>query len=169
MRRLSTLKTLTDIFFFMSLLVLFFGIPFILIVAFMPKRVPFEIMGDSVEGREGVELVILLIILLIAYAFWVYALYQFRKVLELFQKKNFFDERVVKHLDQIGKAIIIGLFIAVVPVFFYKVVAEAHMKLEVSLGFDSVFFILGLGLFFMALSDIFLAAKMMKEENDSTI
>jgi hypothetical protein len=88
----------------------------------------------------------------------------FRKVLGLFKKNILLDERVIKYFDQIGKAIIAGYIITAVPLFFYDVINSNPIQVKATFGFSSAIITIGLGLFFMVLSEVFLIAKGRKEE-----
>lgn len=160
MRRLPILKTIADIIFVLAIIGVFFGAPLLLMLAIMPESVPFKITDTSLTaGRSGAELIIVIILITISYVLWIYALYMFRKVLDLFKKRVIFDERVIKYFDQIGKAIIAGYLIAAAPLFLYDTVNSNPIKINASFGFSSALITLGIGLFFMVLSEVFLIAK----------
>lgn len=168
MRRLPILKTLTTILFVISMLGIIFGIPAFFLLIIMPERVPLKLNGVQVTSVDA-ELIILLICLIVGYALFVYALYMFKMVLALFEKKRIFDVDVIRYFDQIGKAILAGYLICAVPMFFYNMLAQEELELGVYFGFNSAFFTIGLALFFMVLSEVFLVAKNLKEENDLTV
>jgi len=168
MKRLSLLKILSTILLVISGIAMFFAVPFVLVVAFLPGSVPFDINGTKAVDAS-VESILVLAFTVIGYAFDVYALYLFKKVLELFEKKKIFHDDVIKHFDQIGKAIIIGYVVMAVPAVLYKMLVEGSVALSVDFDFDETLLTLGLGLFFMVLSEVFLIAKGLKEENDLTV
>jgi len=166
MRRLPILKTLVTILFIMSLIMMFFLVPCMLLAIVMPESIPFEINGVPAKDLT-IELHILGFIMLIGFTAFIYALYLFKQTLTLFEKRKIFDAAVIKNLDQTGKAIIAGYLICAVPMFLYNMTTD-EIKIDLNISFESVF-ILGLGLFFIVLSEIFLMAKTMKEENDLTV
>lgn len=168
MRRLSILKAIAHFVFIMFAIALVFVIPAFFMLMIMPGSIPFKVNGDVAQNADA-ELLILLFLFIVGAVFFVYALYLFRKVLELFSKRRFFDEAVIRNFDQIGKAIIIGYLIGAVPAFLYKLIVNNQLELEFSFSFYSGMGIIGLGLFFMVLSEVFLNAKNMKEENELTI
>ncbi len=170
MRRLSLLKTVTDILFVFAMIGVIFTLPLILMVAVIPEQVPFTLNGDaeSLKGKTEWELIIFLLIIYIGYLFLVYALYLFKKTLVLFQKRIIFDDAVIKNFDQIGKAILIGYFIALAPMIFFAL-TDNPVQLKVSFGLNESLLIAGLGLFFMVLSEVFLMAKNLKTENELTV
>ncbi|QEE48550.1 DUF2975 domain-containing protein [Flavobacterium alkalisoli] len=166
MKRLSTLKTITDILFVLAVIPAIFGLPFILMAAIMPERIPFKLNGDEFATINGAELIISLLVIYLSYALAVYALYLFKKVLESFKKKRFFDEVVILSFNQMGKALLLSWTIGILPSLYYNLVDGS---IKISIGFSDSLFTLGLGFFFIVLSDVFLMAKKQKEENDLTI
>ncbi|WP_051200348.1 DUF2975 domain-containing protein [Flavobacterium subsaxonicum] len=167
MKNLSLLKTLTKILFVLCLIGIFFYVPFILMVAVFPESVPVKINGEAATTTT-VETLILMLALGIGFAFFTYALYLFKNVLELFQKKKIFHDDVIKNFNQIGKAIIIGYFIMVLSYVGYCLAAQKLIEISAE-GFNQSILTVGLGLFFMVLSEVFLMAKNIKEENDLTV
>lgn len=166
MKRLSTLKTITDILFVLAVIPAVFGLPFILMTAIMPEKIPFKLNGDELADINGVELIITLLIIYFSYALTVYALYLFKKVLESFKKKRFFDDVVILSFNQMGKALLLSWIIGILPSLYYNLIDGS---IRISIGFNDSLFIAGLGFFFIVLSDVFLMAKKQKEENDLTI
>ena len=167
MKKLALLKTITTIALIISVLVLIFSIPFILMTSFIPASIPFKINGVVAENLDT-ESVIFLLALVVGYAFYVYALYLFKKILELFEKKKIFHEDVIKNLDQTGKAILIGYLITVVAQFIYSMVTENRFEVELGVDLETMLVVCG-GFFFMVLSEVFLMAKRLKDENDLTV
>ncbi|MXN92783.1 DUF2975 domain-containing protein [Flavobacterium sp. Sd200] len=168
MKRIALLKTLTVILFVICIVTMFFTVPFILVLAVMPGQIPFKINGHAADTL-GIETILCMLAAVVGFAFFIYALHLFKKTLELFEKKKMFHADVVKYLDQTGKAILIGYTITAATTFIYNTLVENNLELNVALGFDSSFFIVGLGLFFLVLSDVFLMAKNIKDENDLTL
>lgn len=168
MKRLQFLKALVHIAFILSFIGLIFMVPTLIIIAFMPGQIPFTINGEKADSLTA-EYYILLVLMIIGYAFFVYALHLFRKVLDLFSKRKIFHDDVIKHFDQIGKAVLIGYLISAVPAYLYNLIVEGDLDFTLSFSFNTSLLILGLSLFCMVLSEVFLIAKTMKEENDLTI
>ena len=166
MKRLSTLKTITDILFVLAVIPAIFGLPFILMAAIMPERIPFKLNGDEFATINGAELIISLLVIYLSYALAVYALYLFKKVLESFKKKRFFDDVVILSFNQMGKTLLLSCIIGVLPFIYYSLTQK---PIKINIGFSDSLFTLGLGFFFIVLSDVFLMAKKQKEENDLTI
>jgi Protein of unknown function (DUF2975) len=165
MKRLSLLKTLTSILFIIAMLCMIVMIPFLLIAIFMPGEVPFRING-SLATAMSAEDYLLFAAQIAAFGFWTYALYLFKSVLGHFEKRQVFHEKVIVLLDQTGKAILIGFFINIAAEFLYNTIILG--KFSVGAGTDTIF-VLILGLFFTVLSEVFLMAKGLKEENDLTV
>ncbi len=169
MKRLAFLRILINILFLICMLIVFFGLPLILILTFSPKSVPFNFNGHALEA-SSFELFFLMLVLYLGHCAFTYAIYLFGKTLALFSKKIIFDDKVVVMLDQAGKSFVVAGMLWIIPPFFYRLLAKtaADGHLDFS-GFDSTLFVVCLGLFFMVLSEVFLMAKNMKEENDLTV
>lgn len=166
MSKLPLLKSFASILFALSMIVLFFAVPFIILWLFMPERVPFKLDGEPMTTVTA-ELVIVLISLVIGLVFFAYALYLFKTNLGLFEKKKIFDATVIKNFAQMGKAILLGYLFCAVPVTLYKILAKNATEIDFEFIIDSLF-IVGLGLFFIVLSEVFQMAKNIKEENNLT-
>ena len=137
----------------------------------MPESVPQNITIEWLEKGERINLetTLYLLALVTAYGFFTYALYLFRKILDLFAKRILFDIRTISALDQAGKAIITACIIDIVATFIYKAVTSDIIEIKPSIGINSTIVAVCLGLFFMVLSEVFLMAKKLKDENDMTV
>ncbi|KAF2518873.1 DUF2975 domain-containing protein [Flavobacterium salilacus subsp. salilacus] len=172
MRRLWLLKSLIDIVYFFAIIGIIFGLPMIFMIAVMPNEVPFDIAvsknGEIVENKTSWEIIVSMFIIYIGYAFQVYAIYLFRKILVLFRKRIIFDVSVIKNFDQMGKAILIGYVTILLPVIFFAL-TSSHVEVKLNFMINDSFLIPGIGLFFIVLSEVFQMAKDMKEENELTV
>lgn len=170
MKRLPILKTLTDILFVLSVIIMFFTIPFAFILAVMPQMIPFELFDVAPTDIPTGE-VIALFVAIPGLVLYIYALYLFRNTLTLFKKNKFFDNQVIINFDRIGKAIIAGFFITTMPLYLYTMFAKTVflLKNDESWFTGDTLFTLVLGLFFIVLSEVFRTAKAMQEENDLTV
>lgn len=171
MARLSFLKTLVSILFYLSMVIMIFSIPFLLILAVAPDQVPADITL-KIAGEQpmvNTELILYLLAVIIASGFYTYALFLFRKILGFFEKSILFDNRVITSLDQCGKAILIGYAIGLTAEVFYKLLTEKPISVNVDVGLSESIVTISLGLFFMVLSEVFLRAKKIKDENDLTV
>lgn len=171
MSRIPLLKTLVSILFIMALIGFFFMIPFIIMLWIMPESVPANLKITVLpEGeRINIETTLYILAIVTAYGFFTYALYLFRKILDLFAKRVLFDIRTISALDQAGKAIITACIIDIVATFIYKAVTSDIVEIKPSIGINSTIVAVCLGLFFMVLSEVFLMAKKLKDENDMTV
>lgn len=171
MSKLPLLKTLASILFFISMIGMFFSIPFLFILSVMPDRVPFKFAVKGVEegAKVNAELILYILALIIGYGFFTYALYLFRKILDLFSKKIIFDRRVVISLHQCGNSILIGYFICIGAEFLYKILTRQEIEIKLNFGLDGSIAIISLALFFIVLAEVFHKAKKLQEENDLTV
>ncbi len=168
MRKLSALRTITYIMFRLSLVIVVFMPAIVFMMIMMPKDVPFKFSGGLLENRDLWEQAICSLMVYIGFVFQVYALYLFDKTLDLFKKKIIFDDAVIKNFDQMGKAIVIGYFVMCAPVLFLTL-TNSPIEINLDFMFNGSLLILGLGFFFMVLSEVFQKAKNLKEENELTV
>lgn len=91
----------------------------------------------------------------------------FRKSLRYFQKNKPFDLAVIELYNRIGKILIITGLGAAMLFFIIRIFMLSEIK--INLGISPYIIVTCLGLFFMVLSETFLIAKTVKEENDLTI
>ncbi len=171
MRKLQILKTLLDFFFVISIVAIIAMVVFIPIMFFStePIDIPIKINGERILASDFTTKVILTLGIL-SYCFFVYGIYQLRKVLNMFTKRIIFDETIILLFDKIGKSFLIASIFSCVPLFIYNVIHKTnHSDIEFGGGFSSFLFTASLGLFFMVLSEVFKMAKKMKEENELTI
>ena len=141
--------------------------PFILIDS--DWGIPIKINGvvnfsfDSVYSKIG------LVVSVLSYFLFVYAIYLFKKTINLFIKGNIFDDQVILNLNRIGKIFIIVTLITNGLEFILKVTTTQKAELMINSGFDSFLFTISIGLFFIIMSEVFKISKKIKEENELTI
>lgn len=162
MKRIAFLKTLVTIAFVLCMIAVFFGLPFILMVAVAPNRVP-----EPLVQKESPAFYYA--VFYVGHLAFTYALFQLKKTLEFFYKKIYFDDRVIQSLALAGKGFIGSAVLLTVLEFVYHLIAEARFEVGIEFSYNSIFFALVLGLFFLVLSDVFTNAKNLKEENDLTV
>jgi hypothetical protein len=166
MKKLVILKSLTTLFYISSIIGLIVGVPFVIIMLFMPGEIPFDIKGSPAAATD-LHTLLSVTALFVGLPFFTYALYLFKKVLDLFGKNKIFNDDVIKYLSRIGKSIIIGYFIMALPYMIYG--SFIDNELTVQLSPREAGLVIVAGLFFMVLSEVFSIAKNIKQENDLTI
>lgn len=169
MKKLSLLKTWMKVLFLLCLLVIVFVPGFIMLYIISPEMVP---PGVSISGFKTLDAARTIIALLVygGCCLFVYAMYLFREVLELFGKNQIFHEKIVENFRKIGNYIWYGMLLTTIPFPVYRLFTE--YPVHVSFDFDEVTYVLftgSLGLFFQVLSEVFKRAKQLKEENDLTV
>lgn len=169
MRSLNILRTIVNILFIFAIIGIIFGLPLIFMIIVLPEQVPFKIdQNTDYKNIASWELAIILILLFAGSVFFVYGLYLFKKVLALFSKRIIFDNRVIILFNQIGKAILIGYGITFASSVFLWI-SKIEIELKITFGWSNALFIIGIGLFFIVLAEVFQIAKNMKEENELTV
>ena len=170
MRKLQILKTLVDLFWFFSIIAIVFLIIFIPFMFFTNQviDIPIKINGGEIIVID-LSTKFLLLVAVISYFFFVYGIFELRKVLSLFQKRIIFDAEVITLLDKTGKSFFLASIISTIAVLAYSIINKPEVSIEFGGDFSSFLFTSSLGLFFMVLSEVFKIAKNMKEENELTI
>lgn len=166
MIQLRSLKQLVQILFALSLFVLFFLIPFMLISIVMPESIPFKIDG---EMAKDVSLLSKLVVFIAigGVGCFIYALHIFKQNLVLFEKKRVFDPAVIANFKKMRRFIYLGGLLYIAGAIAFRL---TRGELSIELGFIAqMLFIFALGLFFEILAGVFQTAKKLKEENDLTV
>jgi len=170
MKSLNLLKTLIELFLFFSVLG---GLAVIVVVPLKlinPELdIPISIKGVEVTGGDWLSLLVI-ILAAIGAAFFIYAIFMLRKVLQLFLQNEIFTDTVISHFKVIGRCIITSGVLTSVPMFFYNMIQRNNLGIEfTSGGFDSLLLSVSLGLLFIVIGEIFQMAKNLQEENELTV
>lgn len=170
MRKLNILKAVLDLFWFFTLIS----------IAGMLLFIPFYLFSSDIDialkikGQEILATTILAKIVVfvnvISGLLFFYSIYLLRKLVGLFQKREIFNDEVVRLFNLIGRLVIASSIISTVSLFIYNAVEKNHLGLSLDFGsYDSLLISVSLGLFFMVISEIFKIAKNIKEESDLMI
>lgn len=169
MKKLNLLKTLLDLFYFFTLLTVVLITVFGIMALFGDEAIPLKIKGEEITVSGWSEK-LLVVILMISFFCFIYAILLLRKVVGYFVKREIFDEKVIENLNKIGKFLIAAALLQNIPLFVYKMVVRNHVGFEFGIdGFDSLLLAVGLGLFFMVLSEVFKIAKNFKEDSELSV
>lgn len=166
MRKLNFLKGIVD-FVWITMLI---TIPFLLFFVVMvlidsePLDVPIKVNGTILEVVD-LRTKVLFGFLCISASLIIYGLFLFRKLLRLFQLKIIFDLEIVILMKRLGFVIILSALLGGIPNFILEIVKN---NISLSLGLNPFVLLFSLGLFFLVLSEVFVIAKHLKEENDLT-
>lgn len=164
------LKTILDILFFL-LIVTYSGMILYLLLQ-TRTDIPLDL---SINGNEITELspaiIFILAIKILISGIFIYIIYLLRKVVRSFFKRKLFTPLQIMSLNRIGQLIIIFSLTEVIIDFFLSLTLNNKARIGVSVenSFDSIWFTLALGLFFILLSKSFRYAKSLQEENDLTV
>ena len=167
MRKLIFLKTIVDFIWIMSVIAFPLVIVFISIVLFSnePIDVPINISGIDIDtttvlGKIGV------VLSLINFGIILYAIYNFKSLLNNFRQKLIFEVDCSKLLDKIGNLVILSASLYLISNLLGSF---SKSTISINLGFEPFLYLMALGLFFKVLSEVFLIGKRIKEENELTI
>ena len=168
MKKTHILKSIVDLIWIVTAPI---GVPLILvfisvILFYDVANLELKIMGVELLVQSTFSK-ILAILSLLNFLLIIYSLHLFRKSLRYFLNTKVFDVFVIDSFRKIGNILTISGMVAALlsitgSLYFDK-------KLTMELGLNSNLILIGLGLFFMILSDAFNIAKSAKQENDLTI
>ena len=167
MRKLYLLKAIIDFVWIMALI----SVPFLLIfvgyllISNEPFDVPIKMNNIKITVLD-LNAKIFLFFATLSYLVLLYGLYLIKKLLQLFQLKIIFDDKIIFYFNRIGNLFILSGFVSGIPAFFYKV-AQGEIKIEI--GANPFLYLISLGLFFTVLAEVFKMGKQLKEENDLMI
>ena len=167
MKKLSILKAIIDLLYYMSIPIL---IILLLLVSYIflsdeTNSLPFKINGQQMN-LDSIESKLFVLIGVASYLLIIYCIYLFRKILTCFVKTEIFNKEVITNFNKMGMLIITYALINLLCSFFYDI---SNRNISLELGNSPYLILICLGLFFMVLSEIFRIAKNQKEENDLTI
>lgn len=169
MKRLPILKSFVDILRILLIITLIIGLPYCLILLFAPQTISIELFDVAATDIPVIEVLFITIMIASLY-FPIYALRLLSRTLVYFRDGYFFETEVIFNLNKIGKVIIAGYLISSLPWITYQTFAKPVVIFgDYSDWLTDTLFALALGLFFIVLSEVFRAAKVMKEENDLTV
>ncbi|MHA3789641.1 DUF2975 domain-containing protein [Flavobacterium hauense] len=169
MKRLSILKSFIDILRVLLIAAIVIGMPFCFMLLFAPHIMSREFMDVKASDIPKAE-VILITIMIGSLYFGIYALRLLSNTLVYFRDGYFFETEVGINFNKIGKAIVAGYLISSLPWMVYQIFVTPVIELaDPSDWLIDTLSTLALGLFFLVLSEVFQAAKRMKEENDLTV
>lgn len=164
------LKTILDILF---LLLIFAYSGMILYLIFQTLTdLPLDL---TINGNEITEfspsIIFILTIKILISAIFIYIIFLLRKVVRSFFKRKLFTPLQITSLNLIGQLTIIFSLAEVLIDFFLSLALDNRARIGISVenSFDSIWFTLALGLFFILLSKSFRYAKSLQEENDLTV
>ena len=170
MRKLNILKTVLDFFWFFSLLAVIGIVNFLPFYLFSSEMdIPIKIKGQEFTSNSVFAKAVIFINVVSGLIFF-YAIHLFRKVIMKFQKREIFNNEVVRLLNLIGKLIVISSILSSVSIFIFNLIERNHLGISLDFGsYDSFLISVSIGLFFMVISEIFKIAKSFKEESDLMI
>ncbi|WP_395043508.1 DUF2975 domain-containing protein [Flavobacterium sp.] len=170
MRKLNILKTVLDLFWFFTLIGVIGFIIFIPFYLFSSDLdIPIKIKGQEIMSNSVLSKITVFVYFISGLMFF-YSIYLLRKVVGLFQKREIFNDEVIRLFNLIGKLIITSSIISTVSLYIYNAVERNHIGLSIDFGnYDSFLVSISLGLLFMVISEIFKIAKNLKEESELTI
>jgi hypothetical protein len=169
MKRIYQLRDLLDIVIWGSLILIgILGLAFLYAVVFGD----FSMLNFTFKGRELEDIttfhIVIMALVVIGYVFFFRALFKLKNLVSHFIKKDFFTGKTINSSKRIGFSFLISSGLFYIPPYLYQTFAEGKTSFA-PVGPESFFFLIIMGLFFLALGYIFQESKKMKEENELTV
>lgn len=167
MRKLNILKAIVDFVWILTWIALPLIIIVSIVVLFNKEAidVPIQINGSDLDLSNAYDKYALPLGM-VYIGFLLFSLYFFRKLLTNFQKRIIFENENADYLNKIGNIIMIeALIYALINIIIHFL----NNKITITLGYGPFLYLLGLGLFFKVLAEVFKMGKHLKEENDLMI
>jgi hypothetical protein len=167
MRNLNLLKTVVNYVWIMTLIFYPIAIIFCVILLFTNETfdIPIQISGNYIE-LNTITSKIALILALINYGLGIYILYLFKTLLNQFYNRLIFEEICSNLLREIGKLVLYSAFIYLICEFLTQISKD---KIGIQFGYGPFIYLIGIGLFFKVLAEVFKIGKRLKEQNELTI
>lgn len=166
------LKTILDILYILLIISIIGSFLVFILNVIFSEKIPFSVKINEYEIEEFSTSIILGISLeFIVSGIFIYIIYLLRKVVRSFFKRKLFTPLQITGLKLIGQLIIIGGLAEMVLAFVMKLTIEnkAAVGIHIDSSFDSLWFQLALGLFFILLSKSFSYAGKLQDENNLTV
>lgn len=162
------LKTILDVLFWVLVVSSIFGLPVTVIALF--QDIPVEINNYKVEEFSA-GIILSIILSFLNSIIFIYIVYLFRKVVRNFFKRKLFTSVQISGLKLIGQLIILTSIseIGIKILMMFSIENRARLGVTIESSFDSLWFTLALGLFFILLSKSFSYAGKLQEENQLTV
>ena len=171
MKKIYQLKTILDIVIVFSMVVMIVGLLGLLygLITGNMSKMNVTIGGERINQFDTTFIFIALL-MASGYGLFIYSIYELKKLIAMFVRKEFFTDSSVKSLKTIGVSMLGSSLLIMVPAYIYGILNDATIHLTMSsIRPESMAFSIIISLFFIILSSIFKEAKMLKEENELVI
>lgn len=170
MKKLNILKTLLNLFWLFTLMTI---VPLIIIIPMLlfnsEMNLDVNIKGQILKTTDHFTKMVI-VLNVISILLFLYGIYQLRKVIIQFQKKQLFNNEIVERLNLTGKLIIISTILENVSFFIYNYFKKLPSENSININiFDSFLLSLIIGLFLIVISEIFKIAYNIKTESEQII
>lgn len=162
------LKTILDILFWVLIFIFVSSIPFSILPFF--TDIPLEVNNYKIE-KITFWIFLAIFLSFLNSALFIYIVFLLRKVVRNFFKRKLFTPIQIAGLKLIGQLVIFTSLLEIAINFMLSLNVKGRAKFGISVesSYDSLWFTLALGLFFILLSQSFSYAKILQEENDLTV
>jgi len=171
MKKIHQLKTILDLVIVFSMIVMavsILGLLFGLVTGNMTKM-NVTMAGQKIDHVDA-TLAVVIVLMATGYGLFIYSIYQLKKLIAMFVRKEFFTDLSVKTLKIIGISMLASSVLVMVPMYGYGVLNTANINIKMtSISPESMAYSIIISLFFIILSYIFNEAKIIKDENELVI
>ena len=171
MKKIYQLKNILDIVIVFSIIVMVISLLGLLLglVTGNMSKLNVTIAGEQINHFDAGFIVVALL-MAAGYGLFIYSIYELKKLIAMFVRKEFFTDLSVRSLKTIGISMLASSVLIIVPAYIYGALNDATIHLTMSsIRPESMAFSIIISLFFIILSYIFNEAKMIKEDNELTI
>ncbi len=166
------LKTILDILYILLIISIISSLILFILTLIFSEKIPFSVKINEYEIEEFSAAIIFgMSLKFLISGIFIYIIYLLRKVVRSFFKRRLFTPVQISGLKLIGQLLILGSLAEMVLDFVMKLTIEnkAAVGINIDGSFDSLWFTLALGLFFILLSKSFSYAGILQEENELTV
>ena len=166
------LKTILDILYIILIISIISSLILFILTLTLSEKIPFSVKINEYEINEfSMGIILGMSLKFIISGLFIYIIYLLRKVVRSFFKRKLFTLLQISGLKLIGQLLIIGSLAEMVLDFVMKLSIEnkASVGVNIDSSFDSLWFMLALGLFFILLSKSFSYAGKLQDENELTV
>lgn len=138
-------------------------------IFFLKEKLEYEFLVYEIQEFTPATVSLIVFQFVLGFLF-LYLVFLFRNLIRKFYNQELFSEPQIKTLNCIGELIISLSIGKSLLHFLSEAVLDQRASVRFDISFyDSFWFMLAIGLFFIFLSKIFENARLLKEENDLTV
>lgn len=166
------LKTILDISYILLIISILSSLVLFILTLIFSEKIPFAVKVNQYEIEKfSAGIIFGMSLKFIISGIFIYIIYLLRRVVRSFFKRKLFTALQISGLKLIGQLLIAGSLAEMALDFVMKLTIEntAEVGINIDGSFDSLWFTLAMGLFFILLSKSFSYAGKLQDENELTV